>query len=94
MLGELTAPIFARGRLKADLRKAKAEQEEALISFRQTLLDAGKEVNDALSGQQYAQNTIRLNEQQIEKLSHIVETSKIRMKYESEVNYLQVLLAR
>lgn len=94
LLGELTAPIFARGRLKADLRKAKAEQEEALISFRQTLLDAGKEVNDALSGQQYAQNTIRLNEQQIEKLSHIVETSKIRMKYESEVNYLQVLLAR
>ena len=94
LLGELTAPIFARGRLKADLRKAKAEQEEALIAFQQALLDAGKEVNDALSTQQYAQKTIRLNEQQIEKLTHVVEASEVRMKYDSEVNYLQVLLAR
>ena len=41
-----------------------------------------------------AQKTIRLNEQQIEKLTHVVEASEVRMKYDSEVNYLQVLLAR
>ncbi len=94
LLAELAAPIFARGRLKADLRKAKAEQEAALITFRQTLLDAGREVNDALSRQQYAQNTIRLSEQQVEKLSHVVETAMTRMRYDAEVNYLQVLIAR
>ena len=94
LLGQLTAPIFARGRLKADLRQAKAQQEEALIAFRQALLDAGKEVNDALSSQQYAQKTIHLNEQQIEKLTRVLKTSEVRMKYDSDVNYLQVLLAR
>ena len=48
----------------------------------------------ALASQQYARKTISLNEQQIEKLSRIVETSQVRMRYDSEVNYLQILLAR
>lgn len=93
-LASLTAPIFANGKLKAELRKAKAEQEVARISFKQAILEAGQEVNDALASQQYAQKAILLNEQQVEKLSHIVQTSKVRMKYDDEVNYLQVLLAR
>ena len=84
----------ANGRLKAELRKAQAEQEEARIAFRQAILDAGKEVNDALASVQYARKTIGINEQQVEKLTSVVENSKLRMKYEEDFNYLQVLLAR
>ena len=33
-------------------------------------------------------------EQQVEKLTRVVENSKLRMKYDEDFNYLQVLLAR
>ncbi len=93
-LASLTAPIFNHGRLKAELRKAQAEQEEARIEFRQAILDAGNEVNDALASEQYARKAIQLNEQQVERLNRVVENSKLRMKYDEDFNYLQVLLAR
>ena len=90
----LTAPVINRSSLKAELQKAKAEQESARIAFRQAILDAGKEVNDALASEQYARKAIELNRQQIEKLTRVVENSKVRMKYDEDFNYLQVLLAR
>lgn len=93
-LASLTQPVFANGRLRAVVRQAQAEQEEAKINFRQTVLDAGKEVNDILATQQYAQRTIVLNTQRIEKLSNVLTATETRMRYDSEVNYLQVLLAR
>jgi outer membrane protein TolC len=93
-LASLTAPVINRSSLKAELQKAKAEQESARIAFRQAILDAGKEVNDALASEQYARKAIELNRQQIEKLTRVVENSKVRMKYDEDFNYLQVLLAR
>ena len=93
-LGSLTQPVFANGKLKAALKLAKAEQEEAKIAFRQAILEAGQEVNDILASRQYAQRAIMLNSQQVEKLKDVLEATKKRMRYDSEVNYLQVLLAR
>ena len=55
VLGSLTQPIFGRGVNKARLASAKAEQEIALYNFRQTILDAGINVNDAISKWQTAQ---------------------------------------
>ncbi|MGN0188953.1 MAG: efflux transporter outer membrane subunit, partial [Candidatus Cryptobacteroides sp.] len=43
-LGSLLQPLFNRGGNIASLRIAKAQQEEALLSWRQALLDAGTEV--------------------------------------------------
>ncbi len=43
----LVQPIFNAGRNQAQLRIAKAQQQEALLSFQQTLLNAGAEVNNA-----------------------------------------------
>jgi NodT family efflux transporter outer membrane factor (OMF) lipoprotein len=40
-IGSLTQPIFNNGRLKAELKQAEAEQEEAKINFRQRVLEAG-----------------------------------------------------
>lgn len=47
-----------------------------------------------MASEQYARKTISLNEQQVEKLTRVVENSKLRMKYDEDFNYLQVLLAR
>ena len=93
-LGSLTQPLFAGGRLRAEVQRTKAEQEAAKVAFRQTVLEAGREVNDLLATEQYARRAISLSEQQVEKLSHIVDASKLRMQYDEDVNYLQVLLAR
>ena len=93
-LGSLTQPIFQGGRLRAEVQRAKAEQEAAKVAFRQTVLEAGQEVNDILATEQYARRAISLGEQQVEKLQHISDASKARMQYDEDVNYLQVLLAR
>jgi NodT family efflux transporter outer membrane factor (OMF) lipoprotein len=93
-LGSLTQPLFAGGRLRAEVQRAKAEQEAAKVTFRQTVLEAGREVNDIMATEQYARRAISLSEQQVKKLSHIADASKLRMQYDEDVNYLQVLLAR
>ena len=48
-VGSLVQPLFQRGENLANLKIAKAQQEEALWQFRQSLLDAGNEVNNALT---------------------------------------------
>ena len=92
--GSLTIPILAHGKLKAELRKAKAEQEEALMNFQQTVIKASQEVNDILADQQFARKVVSQHQQRIEKLSHVLQTTETRMRYDSDVNFLQVLLAR
>ncbi len=93
-MASLTQPVFANGRLRAAVRQAQAEQEQAKIAFKQAVLNAGQEVNDILASQQYAQRAIALNTQQVEKLTEVLAATELRMQYDSEVNYLQVLLAR
>ena len=44
-LASLTEPLFNKGTLIARRRIAKAQQEEALLAFKQKLLDAGTEVS-------------------------------------------------
>ena len=56
----LSQPIFAGGKLKANLQIAKLEQEEAANRYVETMLKAGSEVNDAIFRYRNAQeqNTI------------------------------------
>ena len=51
-IGSLIQPLFNRGQNIANLKIAKAQQEEAELSFQQTLLNVGSEVNDALTAWQ------------------------------------------
>lgn len=60
-IGSLTQPLFNRGTNRANLKIAKVQQEEATLLFRQSLLDAGKEVNDALTAWQTARQRVAIN---------------------------------
>ena len=93
-LGSLTQPVFAKGKLIAEVKKAQAEQEVAEIAFHQAILKAGQEVNNVLATRQYTQRSIKQISQQVEKLTEVLDATEKRMRYDSEVNYLQVLLAR
>lgn len=92
-VGSLVQPIFNRGKNIANLKIAKAQQEEALLTFRQSLLDAGAEVNDALVQWQTARQRIRLDEQQVAALRSALHSSELLMQHSSQ-NYLEVLTAR
>ena len=92
-VGSLVQPLFERGSNIANLRIAKAQQEEALLTFRQSLLDAGAEVNDALVQWQTARQRILLDEQQAASLRSALRSSELLMEHSSQ-NYLEVLTAR
>ena len=92
-VGALVQPLFNRGQNIANLKVAKARQEEALLTFRQTPLTARTEVNDALLQWQVARRRLDLDRQQIISLQSAVRSSELLMRHSSQ-NYLEVLTAR
>lgn len=92
-IGTLTQPIFQNGRLQADLRIAKAQQEEARLNFRQSLINAGAEVNNALAQIQTSQGKANYLQTQTAALERAVETTHLLMENGS-ANYLEVLTAQ
>lgn len=92
-VASLLQPIFNNGKNIANLKIAKAQQKEALLAFRQSLLDAGTEVNDALVQWQAARERIELEKQQVKSLESALNSSELLMKHGSQ-NYLEVITAR
>jgi outer membrane protein TolC len=93
-VGNLVQPIFSRGQNVANLKIAKAQQEEALLAFSQKLLDAGAEVNDALTDWQASQATLELDSQRVASLERTVDVTEKLMKNSSTTTYLEVLTAQ
>lgn len=93
-LGTLTQPLFNKGHNIANLKIAKAQQEEALINFKQKLLDAGTEVNNALTQWQNAQQRLEVSRQQIEALENAVKSTRLLMTHSDKSSYLEVLTAQ
>lgn len=67
--------------------------QQALLGFRQSLLDAGTEVNDALIQWQTARRRLTLDAQQIAALESAVRNSELLMRHSSQ-NYLEALTVR
>lgn len=89
----LTQPVFGRGANKARLQAAKARQEQAAYTFRQSLLDAGVEVNNALNMWQTAKKRVELDKKQIVSLQAAVWNTQLLMKH-GNADYLEVLTAQ
>jgi multidrug efflux system outer membrane protein len=47
-VGALTQPIFSKGKLRAGVQFAEAQEQEALLAYQQTIQRAFREVSDAL----------------------------------------------
>lgn len=92
-IGSLTQPLFNRGANIANLKIAKTRQEEARLLFQQSLLDAGKEVNDALTAWQTAKSQIEINDRQVDTLREAVRKTELLMRH-SDTTYLEVLTAQ
>lgn len=89
----LTQPIFQNGRIRAQYKISKAQQEQAKNSFQQKLLDAGTEVNNALIKVQTSIEKDELYGKQVSALESAVKSTQALMM-NSSTNYLQVLTAQ
>jgi len=93
IIGGITQPIFARGQLKGNLKIAKAQQEEALLTFEQTVLSAGKEVSDILFTFDASHRKTASRAKQVEALETAVYFTQ-ELLTAGEANYTEVLTAQ
>jgi len=89
----LMQPIFNKGINKANLATAKAEQRIAFNNFQNALLNAGKEVSDAVFAFKTANSKISKRALQLEALNKSVDYTKKLLQYNSQTNYTDVLTA-
>lgn len=92
-VGSLAQPIFNKGINSAQLKIAKARQEQAQLTFSQSLLNAGAEVNNALVQWQTSREQIGLDLQQIQNLEVALKSTQLLMKH-GTTTYLEVLTAQ
>lgn len=92
-VGSLTQPLFNKGTNIANLKIAKAQQEEAILAFQQSLLNAGAEVNNALTQFQVARKKAVITRQQVATLETAVKNTRLLMKH-GDYTYLEVLTAQ
>lgn len=91
LTGGLIQPIFNQGVNNQRLKIAKANQEEYLVAFKQTLLNAGKEVANAMHQYQTASDKMTVRSNQIRYLGKSVDYTMELLKYTSNTNYTDVL---
>lgn len=92
-IASLTQPLFNRGANIANLKITKAEQEIATLAFQQKLLEAGREVNNALMALQTARERIVINSQSVVLLTEAARKTELLMRH-SSTTYLEVLTAQ
>ena len=92
-IGSLVQPLFNKGQNRANLRIAKARQEQALVAFNQTLLVAGAELSDALTACRLSSERLALRQQEVTAAERAYEVSKDVMQNSSST-YLEVLTAQ
>ncbi len=92
LVGGLTQPLFAKKQLTGNLKIAKAQQEQALLNFQQTVLNAGKEVSDILYGFQNSLSKNEIRNKQVESTKTSVYYTQELLKA-GEANYTEVISA-
>ena len=92
-VASLTQPIFAGGKLSAQLKNAKLDQEKARLEFEQALLDAGNEVYTYLHDCQTAGQKAKFIEVRVNALQQAYDATSDLMKHGSNT-YLEVLTAQ
>lgn len=82
--------LYDTGRIYYTVQEAKDERDEALFAYRQVILNAFKEVNDALIACKKNQELVVEHEKQVAVLAEYYRMAYLRF-LEGEVDYLNVL---
>lgn len=89
----LTQPLFNKGQIKGNLKLAQAQQEEAVLTFSNTVLAAGQEVSDILFSYKSSMSKNEWRDKQIESLTKAVDYTEELLKA-GEANYNDVITAQ
>ena len=92
-VGQLTQPIFARGKLKANLKINQLTQEDLQKKYVQTVVDAGNQVNEAMADCQVAREKHQYYHRQVQVL-YDAYTGTHELMDNGKANYLEVLTAQ
>jgi multidrug efflux system outer membrane protein len=90
IVGTLTQPIFTAGRIRAGIKFAKAQQQEALHFYRKTIQQAFREVSDALVAYRKNQEFRTQQEMLTQSAKDAARLSELRYKGGTS-SYLEVL---
>ena len=93
-VGSLVQPLFAQGKLRAQYKIAKIEQESLTLDFRNTLLSAGQEVSDALSAYQTAIAKAEKRQLEVEQLEQALDKTLFLFSHGNTTSYLETLTAQ
>ncbi|MBL6447521.1 efflux transporter outer membrane subunit [Fulvivirga sp. 29W222] len=93
IVGGLTQPIFNQGKIKAQYKISQAEQEQALLNFRKSVLNAGREVSNAMVTITAESEKYDLRLKQRDALSEAVTYSE-ELLINGYASYLEVLTAK
>jgi NodT family efflux transporter outer membrane factor (OMF) lipoprotein len=95
IVGNLTQPLFNKRRVRTQYEVAKAQQAEAKHNFKKSVLNAGKEVSDALYSYENEQNKYEIRKQELQALNNAVSYSEeLLINAYQNTTYLEVLTAR
>ena len=92
-VGQLTQPIFARGKVKANYKIAKLSEENLQKKYVQTVINAGNQVNEALADCEAAREKHAYYSRQVEVL-YDAYTGTHELMDNGKANYLEVLTAQ
>lgn len=93
LVGSLAQPIFNKRRIRTEYEVSQARQEQAKLNFQYALLNAGREVSDALYAFQYNTDKIEVRTQELEAYTDATRYSELLLD-NGLVNYLEVIIAR
>ncbi|MDN5286156.1 MAG: hypothetical protein JWR38_2430 [Mucilaginibacter sp.] len=80
IVGGLTQPIFNQGLNKQRLQVAKAQYDEYVLTFQQTVLSAGQEVSNSLYSYQSAKNKSTTRNLQLDAWKRAVDYDRLLLK--------------
>ena len=89
----LLQPIFQGGRLRANVARTRAIQEQSIAAYTRTVQDAFREVLDALQGQTSLRALVDARATQVEALRRATALAELRYT-EGEIAYLDLLDVR
>ena len=92
-VGSLTQPIFARGKIKANLKINQFTEQDMKQKYVQTVIDAGNQVNEALADCEAAREKHQYYHRQVQVL-HEAFNGTHELMDNGKANYLEVLTAQ
>lgn len=93
LVGGLTQPIFNGRKVRTQYEVSQAQQEQARLNFKQSILAASKEVSDAMYSYETASQKIEIKQKEYNAYSLATDYSE-QLLDNGLANYLEVLRAR